>query len=156
LPPPVPSPAAVARVAAEIEGTPVVLDLAHPEPVREVAARLPALDVVVANAGVQFTGPPTFTTGGVEETLASRARPQWQQLLLRTVARPLTALASFAVTSGQSGATLASLVLNPTGPSGSVVAHHRGFGDRSARASDPAYQDALLAAARQLLAPTPA
>ena len=63
-------PAAVTRVAGEIGGTPLVLDLARPTHVREVAAELPALDAVVANAGVQFAGAPTFTADGVEETLA--------------------------------------------------------------------------------------
>ena len=63
-------PDAVARVAGEIGGTPVVLDLARPTHVRELAAELPALDAVVANAGVQFAGAPTFTADGVEETLA--------------------------------------------------------------------------------------
>lgn len=246
-------PAAVARVAGQIGGTPVVLDLARPEHVREVAADLPVLDAMVANAGVQFAGAPTFTAGGVEETLAinvlghvvlidalmagsnppgevvllgsgthlpgevpfipdpvenldlgalargeaaaasgpqrystsklhttaltgaytreypathwtcydpglmtdtglGRDRPAWQQQIFRTVGRGLTSLVPFAVTSDQSGATLASLVMNPTGPSGGVVAYHRGFGDRSARAADPAYQDGLLAAARALLA----
>lgn len=249
-------PGAVTRVATEIGGTPLVLDLARPAHVREVAAALPPLDAVVANAGVQFTGPPTFTAEGVEQTLAinvlghvalldalmagprppaevvllgsgthvhgdvpvmpdpvedldlgalargeaaaasgdqryctsklhttaltgayaraypathwlcydpglmtdtglARDRPGWQQFALRALGRPLMALASFAVTSERSGATLASLVLNPIGPSGSVVAYHRGFGDRSARAADPAYQDGLLAAARELLVPTP-
>ena len=42
---------------------------------------------------------------------------------------------------------LASILRNPTGPSGSAMVCHRGFGDRSVRPSDPAYQDALLAAA---------
>jgi NAD(P)-dependent dehydrogenase (short-subunit alcohol dehydrogenase family) len=246
-------PAAVTRVAGEIGGTPVVLDLARPNHVREVAAELPALDAVVANAGVQFAGAPTFTADGVEETLAinvlghvvlldavmagpkppgevvllgsgthlpgeipfipdpvedldlgalargeaaaesgpqrystsklhttaltgayaraypdtfwtcydpglmtdtglARDRPAWQQQIFRTVGRGVTAFVPFAVTSERSGATLASLVLNPIGPSGGVVAYHRGFGDRSARAADPEYQDALLAAAREPLA----
>ncbi|MDD7936711.1 SDR family NAD(P)-dependent oxidoreductase [Actinomycetospora straminea] len=249
-------PAAVTRVAGEIGGIPVVLDLAHPEHVREVAAELPVLDAMIANAGVQFPGPPTFTADGVEETLAinvlghvalidalvttphppaqvvllgsgthvpgltalipdpvedldlgalargemarasgpqrystsklhttaltgayaraypathwtcydpglmpdtglARARPAWQLGALRVLSAPLVALAPFAVSAEQSGATLASLVLNPTGPSGGVLDHRRGFGDRSARAADPAYQDGLLAAARELLAPAP-
>ncbi|MEJ2889605.1 SDR family NAD(P)-dependent oxidoreductase [Actinomycetospora aeridis] len=247
-------PAAVTRVAEEIGGTPVVLDLARPEHVREVAADLPPLDAVVANAGVQFSGPtPTFTAEGVEETLAinvlghvvlldalmagplppslvvllgsgthvpgltpiipdpvedldlgalargevagasgpqrystsklhttaltgayaraypathwtcydpglmpdtglARSRPAWQQGALRVLGAPLVALAPFAVSADRSGATLASLVLNPSGPSGGVLDYRRGFGDRSARAADPAYQDGLLAAARALLA----
>jgi NAD(P)-dependent dehydrogenase (short-subunit alcohol dehydrogenase family) len=251
-------PVAVTRVAEEIGGTPVVLDLARPEHVREVAAALPALDVVVANAGVQFSDPvPSFTADGVEETLAinvlghvvlldalmaatvppsqvvflgsgthvpgltplipdpvedldlaalargelattgpqrystsklhttalagayaraypathwtcydpglmpgtglARTRPAWQQQAFAAIGRPLTALVSFAVSAEQSGATLASLVLNPSGHSGGVLDYRRGFGDRSARAADPAYQDGLLAGAREVLgALTPA
>ncbi|MEQ3550380.1 SDR family NAD(P)-dependent oxidoreductase [Pseudonocardia nematodicida] len=246
-------PAAVTRVAEEIGGTPLVLDLARPQHVREVAAGLAPLEAVVANAGLQFTGPPTFTADGVEETLAvnvlghvvlldallarpdpvghavllgsgthipgewplipapvedldlgalargeraadsgmlrystsklhttalagayareypathwtcydpglmtdtglTRSHPRWQQPIYRTLGRALTALRPYAVTSETSGSALASLVLNPTGPSGAVVAYHRGFGDRSVRAADPVYQDGLLAAARELLA----
>lgn len=247
-------PAAVTRVAEEIGGTPVVLDLARPAHVREVAADLPPLDVVVANAGVQFSGPtPSFTADGVEETLAinvlghvvlldallaaatppghvvllgsgthvpglapvipdpvedldlgalargetaagsgpqrystsklhttaltggyaraypgthwtcydpglmpntglARTRPAWQQQTIRVLGAPLAVLAPFAVSAEQSGAALASLAVNPVGRSGTVVDHRRGFGDRSPRAADPAYQDALLAAARELLA----
>ena len=249
-------PAAVTRVADEVGGTPVVLDLARPEHVRQVAAALPALDAVVANAGVAFTGPPTFTADGIEETLAinvlghvalldvlmertgppsrvvllgsgthvpglvpgvpdpvedldlgalargevaaedgtrryttsklhvtaltaayarahpaahwacydpglmtstglARSRPGWLQAALRVLERPISALVPFAVTVEESGRTLASLALNPSGPSGGVTAFHRGFGDRSALAADPAFQDALLAAVRDLLA-TPA
>jgi NAD(P)-dependent dehydrogenase (short-subunit alcohol dehydrogenase family) len=247
------SPDAVSAVAKEIDGTPLVLDLARPEQVLAAVAELPALDAVIANAGVQFAGPPTFTQHGIEETLAinvlghvalldalmagpnppslavllgsgthvpgdwpgipapiedldlvalargeaaadsgmrrystsklhttaltgayaracpathwicydpglmtgtglTRGRPAWQQQLYRSVGRPLTALLPFAITAEKSGGTLSSLVLNPSGPSGGVIAYHRGFGDRSARAADPAYQDALLAASRDLLA----
>lgn len=246
-------PAATARVAEEVGGTPVVLDLARPEHVREVAAALPALDAVVANAGVALQGPPTFTSDGVEETLAinvlghvalldvlmarteppsrvvllgsgvhvpglvpgvpdpvedldlgalargevaaengtlryatsklhttaltaayarahpathwtcydpglmvstglARTRPAWMQAALRVVERPISVLVPIAVTAEESGGTLASLVLNPSGPSGGVMTFNRGFGDRSARAADPHFQDTLLAAARELLA----
>jgi NAD(P)-dependent dehydrogenase (short-subunit alcohol dehydrogenase family) len=61
---------AAARVAGEIGGTAVELDLADPALVRERAAALPNLDVVVANAGVQNPAGPTFTPAGVEQTLA--------------------------------------------------------------------------------------
>ncbi|MFC5063340.1 SDR family NAD(P)-dependent oxidoreductase [Actinomycetospora atypica] len=246
-------PGAVARVAREIGGAPVVLDLARPEHVRQVAAELPVLDAVVANAGVAFTGPPTFTDDGIEETLAinvlghvalldvlmehpappsrvvllgsgthvpglvpgvpapvedlalgalargevaaedgtrryttsklhitaltaayarahpathwtcydpglmtstglARTRSPWLQQALRILERPISMLVPFAVTPEESGGTLAGLVLNPSGLTGGVMAFHRGFGDRSARAADPAFQDALLAGTRTLLA----
>jgi NAD(P)-dependent dehydrogenase (short-subunit alcohol dehydrogenase family) len=249
------NPAAVASVAGEIGGTSLILDLARPKQLREAVADLPTPHAVIANAGVQFAGPPTFTVHGVEETLAinvlghvalldalmaapippalavllgsgthvpgdwpgvpapvedldlaalargdaagdsgmqryctsklhttalagayarayptthwtcydpglmtgtglTRARPEWQQQLYKAIGRPLSSLLPFALTAEKSGDTLSSLVLNPTGPSGGVIAYHRGFGDRSARAADPAYQDALLTTARELLATT--
>jgi protochlorophyllide reductase len=248
-------PAAVSSVAEEIGGTSLVLDLARPEQLPGAITELPALDAVIANAGVQFAGLPTFTVHGIEETLAinvlghvalldavmagpnppalvvllgsgthvpgdwpgvpapvedldlvalargaaaadsgmrryctsklhttaltgayaraspathwtcydpglmtgtglTRARPAWHQQLYKAIGRPLTTLLPFAVTAEKSGDTLSSLVLNPTGPSGGVVAYHRGFGDRSARGADHAFQDALLNAARELLCET--
>jgi NAD(P)-dependent dehydrogenase (short-subunit alcohol dehydrogenase family) len=65
---------AVTRVAAEIHGEPLLLDLASPIKVRESAAQIGAtvapVDAVVGNAGVQLVAGPTFTADGVEETLA--------------------------------------------------------------------------------------
>jgi NAD(P)-dependent dehydrogenase (short-subunit alcohol dehydrogenase family) len=57
------------RAAAEVGGEPVVLDLASLAGTREVAARLPALDAIACNAGVQLPGNAArMTPDGFEQT----------------------------------------------------------------------------------------
>lgn len=248
------NPKAVAEVAEEIGGEPLVLDLADLAAAQSTATTLPPLDAVVANAGIQFAAEPTFTHDGLEETLAVnvlghvafldalmaqpappkvvimlgsgthvpgilgprmpapvedldlpafargevspasgfvryattklymtaltsayareypgtrwlcydpglmtdtglvRDRPAWMQWAYRTIGRPITALAPIAVTSQRSGEVLASLVANPPGPSGIVYDYRRTFGDRSARAAEPGFQDEVLAQSRALIA----
>jgi NAD(P)-dependent dehydrogenase (short-subunit alcohol dehydrogenase family) len=58
----------VRAAAAQVGGEPVVLDLARLAQVREVAAALPPVDVVVCNAGLQVLRGPTATPDGFEET----------------------------------------------------------------------------------------
>jgi len=69
--------AAVKRVADEVQGTPLELDLASPTQVRRAAAQIGAtvapVDAVICNAGVQIVAGPTFTTDGVEQTIAVNA-----------------------------------------------------------------------------------
>ncbi len=61
---------AVAAVARRLGCEPFVLDLARLADVRAAADRLPHVDAVVANAGVQVLRGPTRTVDGVEETFA--------------------------------------------------------------------------------------
>jgi len=61
---------AVHRVADEVGGSAVVLDLASPAHVRQIAATLSGVDAVVCNAGLQIVAGPTFTPDELEETLA--------------------------------------------------------------------------------------
>ena len=58
-----------AAVAAEIGGEPVLLDLADLQAVRTAAARLPQVDLVACNAGVQVVQCARLTADGFEETL---------------------------------------------------------------------------------------
>ncbi len=61
-------PDAVERVASEVRGTPVVLDLASLLQTRSAVAGLPPIDLLAANAGVQIPGPRTETADGFEQT----------------------------------------------------------------------------------------
>lgn len=61
----------VNQIAADLGGTPLTLDLADLALVKAAAEEMPAPDVVVANAGLQRTGSPTFTPQGVESTHAA-------------------------------------------------------------------------------------
>lgn len=61
-------PEAVSRVATEVGGTPLVLDLASLEQTRSAIAALGAIDLLAANAGLQVPGPRTETADGFETT----------------------------------------------------------------------------------------
>lgn len=63
------NPDAVERVASEVKGTPVVLDLASLQQTRSAVAGLPPIDLLAANAGLQIPGPRTETVDGLEETV---------------------------------------------------------------------------------------
>lgn len=62
-------PDAVARVAAEVGGEPIVLDLASLEGTRRTVAALPQIDLLAANAGLQVPGERTVTADGFETTV---------------------------------------------------------------------------------------
>ena len=62
--------AAVARVAERLRCVPFVLDLARLAGVRAAVHRLPHVDAVACNAGVQVLRGPTRTPDGLEETFA--------------------------------------------------------------------------------------
>lgn len=95
-----------------------------------------------------------YDPGLMTDTGLVRDRPAWMQWAYRAVGRPLTRLLPIAITSQRSGEVLASLVANPPGPSGIVYDYRRIFGDRSARAADPKFQDEVLAQSRALAAAT--
>ena len=59
---------AVGAAAERVGGQPVLLDLADLTAVREVARRLPHVDAVACNAGLQVLRGPTWTPDGLEET----------------------------------------------------------------------------------------
>jgi NAD(P)-dependent dehydrogenase (short-subunit alcohol dehydrogenase family) len=61
---------AVAGVAERLGCEPFVLDLARLADVRAAVDRLPYVDAVVGNAGVQVLRGPTWTPDGIEETFA--------------------------------------------------------------------------------------
>lgn len=85
----------------------------------------------------------------------ARTRPAWQRLLWATAFRALTVL-PFASTPARSGDALVRLLLEDPAPrpSGNVSDFRLRPGAQSARAADPAFQDAVLAASRSLLAST--
>lgn len=60
--------AAVGAVAHRLGAVPIVLDLADLDDVRSAAARLPQVDAVACNAGLQILRGPSSTTDGFEET----------------------------------------------------------------------------------------
>lgn len=92
-----------------------------------------------------------YDPGLMTDTGLVRDRPAWMQWAYRTVGRLLTTLLPFTITSQRSGDVLASLVANPPGPSGIVYDYRRTFGDRSARAADPEFQDEVLHQSRALI-----
>ena len=61
-------PLAVERTARRVGAEPVVLDLADLADVRAATARLPQIDAVACNAGLQLLRGPTVTRDGFEET----------------------------------------------------------------------------------------
>lgn len=65
------TPATVNRVAADIGATPLVFDLTDLQQVQAIGEEMEVPDVVIANAGLQFSGAPGFTPVGVETTHAA-------------------------------------------------------------------------------------